>query len=204
MKKIFSFIFVLFLGFVVLSNIASAQIKITNKTILCKNGKKTQVLGNDKKFVAMLENVCHEIFKEEYEGENEREDTIHIFFVNFKTHKYFRFDRDTKNIYQFNWKTDFVFDENEVIESIDNPEKIINLKEPSKRSIEYYKDKDSFYISLRDGQFECVKRAINASMLTAPFEGGDLVVDKAPIMAYNIYVDMEKKKQYDNKFVIYE
>lgn len=139
MKKIFSFIFCFVFGFIVFSNITSAQTKITDKTILCKNGKKIKVLDNDKKFVAALENVCHKVFGEEHEGKYEREDTTHIFFVNFKTHKFFRFDRDTKNIYQFNWHTDFVFVEKYITESINDPEIIINLKKPTKRSIEYYK-----------------------------------------------------------------
>lgn len=199
MKKIFPFIFCFVFGFIIFSNITSAQTKITNKTILCKNGKKIKVLDNDKKFVAALENVCHKIFEEEDYG-----DTIHVFFVNFKTHKFFRFDRDTKNIYQFNWHTDFLFVEKDVTETIDDPEKIINLKKPSEKSIEYYKDIDSFYISFFDGPIEAIKRTILADMMTLPYEGSSLAVDKAPIKAYNIYVDLKKEKRYYNKFFIYK
>lgn len=206
MKKIFSFIFCFVFGFIVISNITSAQTKITNKTILCQNGKKIKVLNNDKKFVAALENVCHEIFKKDFEWEKTDDDTTHVFFVNFKTHNFLRYDRDTKNIYQFNWRTDFVFVEKYVTESIEDPEMIVNLKKPSERSIEYYKDTDSFWIRFYDGPIELVQRVINASMYTIPIEGSHLDVNKAPITAYNIYVDLKIKKNehYNNKFFIYK
>ncbi len=201
MKRIFSILFLFLIGFSVFSNTTTAQTKIKNKTISCSGGTIIEAHDNDKNFVTALENICKKIFDGHI---SEGEDKIHVFFMNFETKNFFRFDRDTKNIYQYNWYHDFPFDKERIAKTINDPEIIINLNNPSKESIEYCKYKESYYIDfLYD--FACLKRIVAADnkYLSEIDVHEDCDVFNT---AHTIYIDLviNINQRYINKLIFFK
>lgn len=198
MKRICN-VLLLFLFFCV-SNTTTAQTKITNKTILCSRGGINEIHDNDQNLVATLENICKKIFNGHTSA---GEDKTHVFFINFETKNFFRFDRDTKNIYQLNWYSDFPFDKERIVESINDPEIIINLKNPSKKSIEHCKYKYSYYIDFFL-DFACIKRMCADNTY---FSEIDLSADCNTLFTANtIYIGLKiyLNQQYLNKLIIFK
>lgn len=201
MKKILRVLFVFLIGFSMFPSIITSQTKIKNKTITCCRGCIIEAHDNDKNFVATLENICKKIFDGNV---YEREDTIHVFFINFETKNFFRFDRDTKNIYQFNWYSDFPFDKERVLKSINDPEIIINLKNPSKKSIDCCKYKYSYYIDFLL-EFACLKRIVLADK-SAYFSEIDLNTNDDSLYAVQkIYIGLKIiiDQRYFNRLIIF-